>query len=177
MVLATSIAETSITIDGVRIVIDSGYQRLPVFEPASGLTRLETVRASKASVDQRAGRAGRTAPGIAIRLWRAEQTAALPDFTPPEILAADLDRPSCSILPPLASADPAQMRFLDPPPAPALNEARELLKRLGALDDDGRLTQDGAAMRRLALPARLAHMVLEAAQDRQWRGMRQNLRC
>ena len=90
VVLATSIAETSITIDGVTIIIDSGYQRLPVFEAASGLTRLETVRASKASVDQRAGRAGRTAPGVAIRLWRAEQNAALPAFTPPEILEADL---------------------------------------------------------------------------------------
>ncbi len=163
VVLATSIAETSITIDGVRIVIDSGYQRLPVFEPSSGLTRLETVRASKASVDQRAGRAGRTAPGIAIRLWRAEQTAVLPAFTPPEILAADLT----GLLLDLAAfgvSDPAQMRFLDPPPAPALKEARELLKRLGALDDDGRLTQDGAAMRKLSLPVRLAHMVLQAAQ-------------
>ncbi len=164
VVLATSIAETSITIDGVRIVIDSGYQRLPVFEPASGLTRLETVRASKASVDQRAGRAGRTAPGIAIRLWRAEQTAVLPAFTPPEILSADLT----GLLLDLAAfgvADPSQMRFLDPPPAPALNEARELLKRLGALDGDGRLTKDGAAMRSLSLPARLAHMVLKSAQS------------
>ncbi len=163
VVLATSIAETSITIDGVRIVIDSGYQRLPVFEPASGLTRLETVRASKASVDQRAGRAGRTAPGIAIRLWRAEQTAVLPAFTPPEILAADLT----GLLLDLAAfgvADPAQLRFLDPPPAPALNEARALLKRLGALDGDGRLANDGASMRRLALPVRLSHMVLKAAE-------------
>src|SRR5690606_33824473 len=78
VVLATSIAETSITIDGVRVVIDGGLSRLPRFEPASGLTRLETVRVSKASADQRAGRAGRTQPGVAIRLWRAEQTAALP---------------------------------------------------------------------------------------------------
>ncbi|RVD35271.1 ATP-dependent RNA helicase, partial [Mesorhizobium sp. M8A.F.Ca.ET.023.02.2.1] len=90
VVLATSIAETSITIDGVRVVIDSGLSRLPRYEPASGLTRLETVRVSKASADQRAGRAGRTQAGVAIRLWRAEQTAALPAFTPPEILEADL---------------------------------------------------------------------------------------
>ena len=90
IVLATSIAETSITIDGVRVVIDSGLSRLPRYEPATGLTRLETVRVSRASADQRAGRAGRTAPGVAIRLWRAEQTAALPAFTPPEILQADL---------------------------------------------------------------------------------------
>ncbi|MGB8817688.1 MAG: ATP-dependent helicase HrpB [Rhizobiaceae bacterium] len=164
VVLATSIAETSITIDGVRIVIDSGYQRLPVFEPATGLTRLETVRASKASVDQRAGRAGRTAPGIAVRLWNAGQTAALPPFTPPEIFAADLS----GLILDLAAfgvADPLQMRFLDPPPAPALHEARVLLKQLGALDDDNRLTQTGAAMRRLALPARLAHMLIEAAKS------------
>ena len=90
VVLATSIAETSITIDGVRVVIDSGLSRLPSYEPATGLTRLETVRVSRASADQRAGRAGRTQPGVAIRLWRAEQTAALPAFTPPEILEADL---------------------------------------------------------------------------------------
>ena len=164
VVLATSIAETSITIDGVRIVIDSGYQRLPVFEPASGLTRLETVRASKASVDQRAGRAGRTGPGIAIRLWRSEQSAVLPAFTPPEILAADLT----GLLLDLSAygvSDPAQLRFLDPAPAPALKEAGELLKQLGGVGDDGRLTKHGAAMRKLSLPVRLAHMVLQAAKS------------
>ncbi|MGL4490976.1 MAG: ATP-dependent helicase HrpB, partial [Rhizobiaceae bacterium] len=162
VVLATSIAETSITIDGVTIVIDSGYQRLPAFEPASGLTRLETVRASKASVDQRAGRAGRTAPGIAIRLWRAEQNAVLPAFTPPEILEADLT----GLLLDLATfgvSDPASLRFLDQPPRPALKEARELLVRLGALDSDGRLTEHGKAMRALALPVRLSHMLIKAA--------------
>ncbi len=165
IVLATSIAETSITIDGVRIVIDSGYQRLPVFEPSSGLTRLETVRASKASIDQRAGRAGRTAPGIAIRLWRAEQTAILPAFTPPEILQADLT----SLLLDLAAfgvSDAASLKFMDPPPRAAINEARVLLASLGALDADGRLTQDGAAMRQLALPVRLSHMVLKAGNTR-----------
>lgn len=164
IVLATSIAETSITIDGVRVVIDSGYQRLPVFEPSSGLTRLETVRASKASASQRAGRAGRTAPGLAIRLWHAGQTAALPEFTPPEILGADLT----GLLIDLAAfgvSDPAQLRFMDPPPAPAVTEARDLLRRLGALDADGRLTPDGALMRRLALPARLARMALNAARS------------
>lgn len=165
IVLATSIAETSITIDGVRIVIDSGYQRLPVFEPASGLTRLETVRASKASIDQRAGRAGRTAPGIAIRLWRAEQSAVLPAFTPPEILQADLT----SMLLDLAAfgvSDPATLKFMDQPPRAALNEARALLISLDALDKDSRLTKDGAAMRQLALPVRLAHMVLKAEDPR-----------
>ncbi len=158
VVLATAIAETSITIDGVRVVIDSGLARLPKFEPASGLTRLETVRVSRASADQRAGRAGRTQPGVAIRLWRAEQTAALPAFSPPEIREADLSGLvlDCAAF---GVADPAQLRFLDPPPAPALNEARTLLRELGALDETGRLTPDGEAMRKLALPVRLSHMV------------------
>ncbi len=168
IVLATSIAETSITIDGVRVVIDSGLSRLPQYVPASGLTRLETVRASRASADQRAGRAGRTGPGIAIRLWRAEQTAALPAFTPPEILQADLS----GILLDCAAfgvADPAMLRFLDPPPRPALNEARALLVGLEAIDEAGRLTADGKAMRRLALPVRLSHMVAVAAETGQER--------
>ncbi|TPJ73292.1 ATP-dependent helicase HrpB [Mesorhizobium sp. B2-7-1] len=162
VVLATSIAETSITIDGVRVVIDSGLSRLPRYEPASGLTRLETVRVSKASADQRAGRAGRTQAGVAVRLWRAEQTASLPAFTPPEILEADLSGLllDCAAF---GVADPSSLSFLDPPPAPALNEARVLLKALHAIDDAGRLTGAGAAMRKLALPVRLAHMVAEAA--------------
>ncbi|TPI29009.1 ATP-dependent helicase HrpB [Mesorhizobium sp. B3-1-6] len=162
VVLATSIAETSITIDGVRVVIDSGLSRLPRYEPASGLTRLETVRVSKASADQRAGRAGRTQAGVAVRLWRAEQTASLPAFTPPEILEADLSGLllDCAAF---GVADPSSLAFLDPPPAPALNEARALLGALHAIDEAGRLTQAGAAMRRLALPVRLAHMVAEAA--------------
>ncbi|MGN6305839.1 MAG: ATP-dependent helicase HrpB, partial [Mesorhizobium sp.] len=162
VVLATAIAETSITIDGVRVVIDSGLSRLPKYEPASGLTRLETVRASKASADQRAGRAGRTQAGVAIRLWRAEQTAALPAFTPPEILEADLSGLllDCAAF---GVADPASLSFLDPPPTPALAEARGLLRTLDAIDEAGRLTESGAAMRRLALPVRLAHMVAEAA--------------
>jgi ATP-dependent helicase HrpB len=164
VVLATSIAETSITIDGVRVVIDSGLSRLPRYEPASGLTRLETVRVSKASADQRAGRAGRTQAGIAIRLWRAEQTAALPAFTPPEILEADLSGLllDCAAF---GVADPTGLAFLDPPPAPALNEARALLRALDAIDEAGRLTDAGAAMRKLALPVRLAHMVAEAAKS------------
>ncbi len=162
VVLATSIAETSITIDGVRVVVDSGLSRLPKYEPASGLTRLETVRVSKASADQRAGRAGRTQPGIAIRLWRAEQTAALPAFAPPEILEADLSGLvlDCAAF---GVADPTGLSFLDPPPFPALNEAKALLRALDAIDEAGRLTEAGTAMRRLALPVRLAHMVAEAA--------------
>ncbi|PSM19325.1 MULTISPECIES: ATP-dependent helicase HrpB [Nitratireductor] len=164
IVLATAIAETSITIDGVRVAIDSGYQRLPKFEPATGLTRLETVRVSRASAEQRAGRAGRTAPGVAIRLWRAEQTASLPAFTPPEIVEADLAGLvlDCAAF---GVVDPTRLAFLDPPPAGALAAARALLRDLEAIDETGRLTADGVAMRRLALPARLAHMVARAAQD------------
>ncbi len=162
VVLATSIAETSITIDGVRIVVDCGLSRVPRYEPATGLTRLETVRVSRASADQRAGRAGRTQPGIAIRLWRAEQTAALPAFSAPEILEADLSGLvlDCAAF---GVTDPATLSFLDPPPKPALAEARALLVELGAIDDVGRLTEVGRAMRGLALPVRLSHMVAEAA--------------
>ncbi len=162
VVLATSVAETSITIDGVTIVIDSGLQRLPKFEPGSGLTRLETVRVSKASADQRAGRAGRTAPGVAIRLWRKEQTAALPDFTPPEILEADLSGLVLDAAE-FGVTELSVLKFLDAPPAPALNEARILLRELNALDANGRLTATGKSMRKLALPVRLAHMVVKAS--------------
>lgn len=162
IVLATAIAETSITIDGVRIVIDSGLARLPKYEPSTGLTRLETVRVSRASADQRAGRAGRTAPGIAIRLWRAEQTASLPAYAAPEIFEADLSGLllDCAAF---GVSDPASLRFPDPPPAAALAEAGALLLQLDAIDEDGRLTEAGDAMRRLALSPRLAHMVAEAA--------------
>lgn len=165
VVLATSIAETSITIDGVRVVIDSGLARLPRYEPSTGLTRLETVRVSRAAADQRAGRAGRTEPGIAVRLWRAEQTAALPAFNPPEIMEADLSGLllDCAAF---GVSDPAALAFLDAPPAPALSEARSLLIELGALDASGRLTPEGEAMRRLSLPVRLAHMVTSAPDTR-----------
>ncbi len=161
VVLATTIAETSITIDGVTTVIDSGLKRQPVFEPATGLQRLETVRVSRASADQRAGRAGRTAPGEVIRLWRPEQTGALDAFDRPEILSSDL---SALVLDALAFgvSDPASLRFLDPPPAPAVAEARALLLDLGALDADGRMTPAGEAMRDLPLPPRLARMVAGA---------------
>lgn len=164
IVLATSIAETSITIDGVRIVIDSGLQRLPVFEPSTGMTRLETVRVSQASADQRAGRAGRTAPGIAIRLWHSGQTAALPAFTPPQILASDL----AGLVLDLAHwgvTDPTTLAFLDLPPGPAYAEARNLLVMLGSLDEAGRLTPRGQLIRQLALPPRLAAMVIRADED------------
>ncbi|KOF15495.1 ATP-dependent helicase [Ensifer adhaerens] len=166
IVLATSIAETSITIDGVRIVIDSGLQRLPVFEASTGITRLETVRVSRASADQRAGRAGRTEPGIAIRLWHAGQTAALAAFTPPQILASDLS----GLLLDMAHwgvNDPAALAFIDPPPETTLKEARKLLGELGALDDSGALTPRGRKIRDLALPPRLAAMAVSAAEEGQ----------
>jgi ATP-dependent helicase HrpB len=166
IVLATSIAETSITIDGVRIVIDSGLQRLPVFEPSTGITRLETRRASRASADQRAGRAGRTEPGIALRLWHQGQTAALAAFTPPEILASDLS----GLVLDLAHwgvSGPEALSFLDQPPAAAVREARGLLTAVGALDAGGRLTDTGRKIRDLALPPRLAAMVVTAAADGQ----------
>ncbi|MDE1160154.1 MAG: ATP-dependent helicase HrpB [Neorhizobium sp.] len=164
IVLTTSIAETSITIDGVRIVIDSGLQRLPVFEPSTGITRLETVRVSRASADQRAGRAGRTEPGIAIRLWHAGQTATLPAFTPPQILASDLS----GLVLDMAHwgvKDAAALAFLDPPPGPALAEAKVLLRQLGALDRDDALTARGRAMREIGLSPRLAAMVISAAEE------------
>lgn len=162
VVLATSIAETSITIDGVRVVIDSGLQRLPVYEPSTGITRLETVRVSKASADQRAGRAGRTEPGTAIRLWHSGQTAALPAFTPPEILSSDLSSLALDMAH-WGVADPRQLLLLDMPPEAALKEARQLLTGLGALDEALQLTAKGRRMRDFGLPPRLAAMVLDAA--------------
>jgi ATP-dependent helicase HrpB len=161
VVLATSIAETSLTIEGVRIVVDSGVARVPRYEPDIGLTRLETVRASRAAVDQRRGRAGRTEPGVCYRLWDEPQTASLPAYTQPEILSADLS----SLVLDLAQwgvSDPASLAFLDPPPAPALNEARGLLRELGALDGDGRITAEGKSLRALALPPRLARMIVDS---------------
>jgi ATP-dependent helicase HrpB len=161
VVLATSIAETSLTIEGVRIVVDSGLARVPRYEPDIGLTRLETVRASRAAVDQRRGRAGRIEPGVCYRLWDEPQTASFAAYTQPEILSADLS----SLVLDLAQwgvRDPAGLAFLDPPPAPALKEARGLLGELGALDDDGRITAEGKRLRALALPPRLARMIVDS---------------
>jgi ATP-dependent helicase HrpB len=163
VVLATAIAETSLTIEGVRIVVDSGLARVPVYEPGNGMTRLVTARASRASVDQRRGRAGRTEPGICWRLWPEAATAALEPFARPEILSADL----AGLVLDCAAwglADPTALPFLDPPPAPALAEARALLADLGALDADGRLTATGRTLRALPLPPRLARMVARAAE-------------
>lgn len=161
VVLATSIAETSLTIEGVRIVVDSGLARVPRYEPDIGLTRLETVRASRAAVDQRRGRAGRTEPGVCYRLWDEPQTASLAPYTQPEILSADLS----SLVLDLAQwgvSDPAALSFLDPPPQPAWKEAKSLLSELNALDGDGRITAEGKSLRALALPPRLARMIVDS---------------
>ena len=162
IVLATSIAETSLTIEGVRVVIDSGLARVPVYEPDTGLTRLATVRVSRASADQRRGRAGRTEPGVCYRLWEEAATGALEPFGRPEILSADL-APLVLDCAAWGVADPRKLAFLDPPPAPAVAEARALLEELGALDRDGRITESGRRLRALPLPPRLARMVLAAA--------------
>jgi ATP-dependent helicase HrpB len=162
VVLATSIAETSLTIEGVRIVVDSGVARVPRYEPDVGLTRLETVRVSRAAADQRRGRAGRTEPGICYRLWDELQTASLEAYARPEMLSADLS----GMLLDLAqwgATDPGRLAFLDPPPSGALTEARALLAELGAIDEQGRITEEGKKLRQLPLPPRLARMVVDAA--------------
>lgn len=164
IVLATSIAETSLTIEGVRIVIDCGLARVPRYEPDVGLTRLETVRVSRASADQRRGRAGRTEPGFCFRLWDEPETASLEPFARPEILAADLS----SFVLDLAQwgvNDPAKLSFLDPPPQGAFSEAKSLLRNLNALDADGRITQEGQKLRALPLQPRLARMIVDAARE------------
>jgi len=161
IVLASAIAETSLTIDGVHTVVDSGLARLPVFEPSTGLTRLQTVRASKAAITQRAGRAGRLAPGRSIRMWREQQTAALPAYAPPEITNADLS----ALVLDLADwgvNDPTTLLWLDPPPDAALNEANALLEKLG-VKKNGKLTAHGREVHKISLPSRLAHMVVDAA--------------
>jgi ATP-dependent helicase HrpB len=163
VVLATSIAETSLTIEGVRIVIDSGLSRVPRYEPDVGLTRLETVRLSRAAADQRRGRAGRTEPGVCYRLWDEPQTGSLEAYTRPEILSADLS----SFVLDLAqwgTSDPSKLAFIDPPPQAAMNEAKALLTELGALDDEGRITEEGRKLRALPLPPRLARMVVDAGE-------------
>jgi ATP-dependent helicase HrpB len=164
VVLATSIAETSLTIEGVRVVIDSGLARVPRYEPDIGLTRLETVRVSRAAADQRRGRAGRTQPGVCYRLWEEAGTGALQPYAKPEILTADL-APLLIASAAWGVAEPERLAFLDPPPKPALTEARRLLIDLDALDADGRLTDTGRRLQALPLPPRLARMVLIAAEQ------------
>jgi ATP-dependent helicase HrpB len=159
VVLATAIAETSLTIEGIRVVIDSGLARVPRYDPRSGMTRLETLRASQATTDQRRGRAGRLGSGVCVRLWsEADQCARAPHVSP-EILTADLT-PLALELAVWGAGDGRGLAFLDPPPAGTMAQAHELLAQLGALDAQGQPTAHGRAMARLGLHPRLAHMIL-----------------
>ncbi|HET6679940.1 MAG TPA: ATP-dependent helicase HrpB [Gemmatimonadaceae bacterium] len=162
VVLATSIAESSLTIDGVRVVIDSGLSRAPRFSPRTGLTRLETTSASRASTDQRCGRAGRLGPGVCYRLWPEHEQLHRVAQSPPEITAADLV-PLALELAVAGVRDPADLRWLDPPRPASFAQARELLRELGALDASGLVTADGKRMATLGVHPRLARMLLRAA--------------
>ena len=163
LVLATGIAETSLTLDGIRIVVDSGLARRPRYDRGAGMTRLVTERASRAAADQRAGRAARQGPGVAYRLWEEAATAGLPRFDPPEIAEADL---SALVLATAiwGVADPRDLRWLDPPSEAAVAEGRARLRDLDALDEDGRPTPHGRAIAALPMPPRLAHMLARAAE-------------
>jgi ATP-dependent helicase HrpB len=162
VILSTAIAESSVTLDGVRVVIDAGLARVPRFDPRSGMTRLATIRVSRAAADQRRGRAGRTAPGHCIRLWDEAQHAALPERPVPEILETDL-APLALELACAGLADATALRWLDAPGTGALAQARALLRDLGALEADGRVTAHGRAMAALGIAPRLAHLVLRGA--------------
>ena len=165
VVLATAIAETSLTIEGIRVVIDCGVARVPRYDPDVGVTRLATVRVSRASADQRRGRAGRLGPGVCYRLWDEAETASLPAFAEPEIRSADL-APLVLDCADWGVTDPRTLSWLDPPASAALDAAREELETLGALDPAGRLTETGRNLRALPLPPRLAAMLLAAARLR-----------
>jgi len=161
VVLATNIAETSLTIQGVRVVVDSGLVRRSMFDPATGMSRLETQRISRASADQRQGRAGRTEPGVCYRAWSEGAHRSLAPFTPPEIVEADLI-PLALELASWGTRDPATLRWLDPPPAAMLASASDVLERLGALDSDDRITAHGREMAGIGVHPRFAHMLLRA---------------
>jgi ATP-dependent helicase HrpB len=160
IVLATNIAETSLTIDGVRIVVDAGLERRSLFDPASGMNRLELQRISRASAEQRTGRAGRTAPGVSFRLWGEGAERSLAAYAPPEICVADLAPLALDLA--VWGTEAAKLRWLDPPPAATLASARDLLQRLGALDGAGKVTPHGRAMQEFPAHPRLAHLLLKA---------------
>jgi ATP-dependent helicase HrpB len=161
IVLATNIAETSLTIEGVRIVVDSGLERRMRFDPASGMSRLETTRISRASAEQRRGRAGRLEPGVCFRLWSESEHASLVAHTPAEILEADL-APLALELASWGIADPLALQWLDPPPSAAFAQARDLLRSLEAIDSQERITPHGRAIVQLGTHPRLAHMIVRA---------------
>jgi ATP-dependent helicase HrpB len=158
VVLATTIAETSLTIEGIGIVVDCGYRRRPHFDPGTGMTALATERVSLAAADQRRGRAGRIGPGLCYRLWPEAENRALIPFDSPEIMTADL-APLALELAAWGVTEPGQLRWLDPPPPAAYAQARQLLVGLDAIDSSGRITATGRAMAALPLHPRLAHMV------------------
>lgn len=158
VVLATNIAETSLTIDGVRVVVDAGLARVPRFDPGSGMTRLDTQRISRASATQRAGRAGRLEPGVCYRLWSADQQEQLAAYASAEILQADLAGLALQLA--RWGVTPNQLAWLDAPPSAAYAQAQDLLVRLGALNDDGSLTRHGQAMAELPAHPRIAHLLL-----------------
>jgi ATP-dependent helicase HrpB len=158
IILATSIAETSLTIEGVRVVVDSGFTRAPRFDPGTGMSALQTVRISRASADQRRGRAGRLGPGVCYRLWTEPAERGLVPQTPPEIVDADLAPLALELA--AWGTEASRLTWLDPPPAGALTAARELLQRLGALDAGGAATDEGRRMAKLGVHPRLGHMLL-----------------
>jgi ATP-dependent helicase HrpB len=163
IVLATNIAETSLTIEGVRIVVDSGQERRSRFDPATGMSRLELGSISRASADQRRGRAGRIQAGVCYRLWSEVEHAALPAQTAPEIVGADL-APLALELANWGIGDPSALRWLDPPPSATFAQARDLLRSLDAIAADGRVTEHGRALARMATHPRLAHMIVRGAE-------------
>jgi ATP-dependent helicase HrpB len=163
IVLATNIAETSLTIEGVRIVVDSGQERRSRFDPATGMSRLEIGGISRASADQRRGRAGRLEAGVCYRLWSEVEHATLPAQTAPEIVGADL-APLALELANWGIADPASLRWLDPPPSATFAQARDLLRSLDAIAADGRVTAHGRTLARMATHPRLAHMIVRGAE-------------
>ena len=163
VVLSTSVAETSLTVEGIRIVVDSGWMRVARFSPRTGMTRLETVPVSRASADQRRGRAGRVAPGVCYRMWTEEEHARLAPVSTPEILEADLAGLALELAV-WGVDDPGELAWLDPPPEAAWRQAKELLEMLGALDGGGRVTEHGRRMAALGVHPRLAHMMLAAAE-------------
>ena len=167
LVLSTNVAESSLTIEGVKVVIDSGLERAPQYDPVTGMTRLYTRRISRASADQRAGRAGRTGPGKCYRLWSEEQTSQMVLQTAPEILQADLSQTALQLLA-WGVDDVQSMAWLDPPPAGAWSQALELLDNFGAITRSSAgalvVTREGEHMVRLPTHPRLSHMLLRACQ-------------
>lgn len=161
VILATAIAETSLTIEGIGCVVDGGWSRRPLFDPGNGLGRLVTVRVSKAAADQRAGRAGRLGPGCCLRLWTREEHHSLVPFHPPEIVTADLAQVVLELAM-WGAGDPGELRWLDPPREGACRQARDLLQSLGALNDRGRVTASGRRLAALPVHPRLGHMLLKA---------------